>query len=134
MDLLNELSKRRFDIIPLGYEKATIYLNNDNDYFILEHPKVKIDTKLANIMNYTLNVDSNALMNYYGHYHHSRINFLNGYCMVPNLLSLKAWQVMFYQDGNNNINYCLYMPLVINNEVINGGEIIDDIKKRKLKP
>ena len=129
MDLLNELSKRRFDIIPLGYEKATIYLNNDNDYFILEHPKVKIDTKLANIMNYTLNVDSNALMNYY-----SRINFLNGYCMVPNLLSLKAWQVMFYQDGNNNINYCLYMPLVINNEVINGSEIIDDIKKRKLKP
>lgn len=144
VDPLAKLAEARSDLINLGYTHKTLILGDKqtiNNSIMLHHPDLNF-SELLN-PNPELSTVSQYLENYYrtnnyslddiylnlfGHTHRSSLNMLDSYCLVPSYLRGRqgpdgAWHLKIYFNDQKDIEYIIFIPLIIDKKLTPVSEI-----------
>lgn len=153
LDPLQRLQQYRSDFINLGYNYAQIIFGdqtNSNNKINLHHPRVKLTESLATnpdqstavkdylskfYQKYSIDKDT-IYFDFLAHVHRSKLDIVNSYCQVPSLTKDReansAWHLKFYFDSQKNIDYIIFIPLIITNNQLKITTEIQYQKTRKI--
>lgn len=154
IDPLSKLQQYRPDFINLGYNHVHIILGNQlktDNCLALHHPVHRINETIGQNLSENSNV-KNYLLNYYrcnqnnsitrdkvycdflAHLHRSKLDICNSYCQVPSYtrdrVANGAWHLKIYFDSQKNINYIIFIPLII---MENQLKQVSEIPYQKIK-
>ncbi len=145
IDPIDYISDNRSDIINLGYECATIAFDNDN--LMLHHidKRFEMPYNKENIISQDINAEleniyrklaknrDETYIDLLGHCHYSRLDPINSYCIVPSYTSDHnhegAWHLRIYFNKDKQIEYIIFIPLILKNKLKPISEIL--YKKKK---
>lgn len=139
IDSIEELARRREDIVSLGYSHSTLGINGNknNELIGIHHPNGWVvdtiddfDLGASRINNYLESSCSGLDRNYidlFGHFHASRLDTVNGFGSIPSLFYDKersgAWHVKVYLDENKNIKHIVFIQLLAEKSLYKVSEI-----------
>ena len=139
IDSIEELARRREDIVSLGYSHSTIGINGNknNELIGIHHPNGWVvdtiddfDLGASRINNYLESSCSGLDRNYidlFGHFHASRLDTVNGFGSIPSLFYDKersgAWHVKVYLDENKNIKHIVFIQLLAEKSLYKVSEV-----------
>ena len=154
IDPIKYISEMRKDIIDMGYRDAFINFSEDsanNEFIMIHHNKLPNEKNSMCYLNFERIMENfdefykeigkdraNCYIDILGHLHTSRLDTINGYCVVPSLTKEShhfvsnpgAWHMKIYFDENKKIKYIIFMPIIINNKLCPVSEqIYQKIKK-----
>ena len=150
VDPLQYIDNNRSDYINIGYDCARLLFsrNTENQAIGLHHPDAysinvydipelqKYIIEYLNKMNETNAIDDYQMyLNLFGHFHVSRMDYENSYCMVPALMRTNVYNqsgmihLRLYFDQLGNIEYLTIKSLVSDKQLLPVNEIV--YQKRK---
>lgn len=150
VDPLQYIDDNREDYINIGYDNARLLFskNTENQAIGLYHPDAysiniydikELQTYIIDYLNKMNEInkqeDYQMYLNLFGHFHVSRMDYENNYCMVPTLMKTNNYNksgllhIRLYFDQLGNIEYLTIKTLISDKQLQPVNEIV--YKKRK---